>query len=232
MSKITGKLDPGVIRMVEFFNDNGLPTKMSCQGHNDTNMSMFWVEFDQSVTSDDIIGFQRKHLNKYGAFVSSGRFVKRVLAFANDVRYSWQYMAATMTAADNDLKRWGGEVGVNKDKGVNLGYVCTDPDCAQYCAKISDARYSYIEYRELFKECVVCHAVIDLTDYSLDEITRYCSSYYNSLEQMVQEYGFRGSLQIMAECIFEQLDFDDMEFNARQKNAGAAIKFIHNWMKR
>ena len=35
----------------------------------------------------------------------------------------------------------------------------------------------------------------------------------------------------MAECIFEQLDFDNMEFNAEQKSEGTAIKFIHEWMK-
>lgn len=51
------------------------------------------------------------------------------------------------------------------------------------------------------------------------------------LEQMVADYGFRGALQIMAECIFEQLGFDDMEFNAEQKSEGAAIKFIHEWME-
>lgn len=27
-------IDPGVIPMVKFFNENGLPTHMSCQGHN------------------------------------------------------------------------------------------------------------------------------------------------------------------------------------------------------
>lgn len=57
------------------------------------------------------------------------------------------------------------------------------------------------------------------------------TEYYASLEQMVADYGFRGALQIMAECIFEQLGFDDMEFNAEQKSEGAAIKFIHEWME-
>jgi hypothetical protein len=98
-------------------------------------------------------------------------------------------------------------------------------------AKVTDTRYSYIEYREWFGNYIVCHAVVDLQDYALDEICTYCSSYYDSLEQMVADYGFRGALQIMAECIFEQLGFDDMEFNAEQKSEGAAIKFIHEWMK-
>ena len=115
--------------------------------------------------------------------------------------------------------------------GMKLSYICTDPDCAQYMARISDTQYSYIEYREWFGDYIVCHAVVDLQDYSLDEIFAYCSTYYNSLEQMVRDYGFRGALQVMSECIFEQLDFGDMEFNAKQKSEGAAIKFIHEWMK-
>lgn len=116
-------------------------------------------------------------------------------------------------------------------KKLKLNYTCTDPDCTQYMAKVTDTKYSYIEYREWFGNYIVCHAVVDLQDYTLGEICTYCSSYYASLEQMVADYGFRGALQIMAECIFEQLGFDDMEFNAEQKSEGAAIKFIHEWMK-
>ena len=86
-------------------------------------------------------------------------------------------------------------------KKPKLNYTCTDPDCAQYMAKVTDTRYSYIEYREWFGNYIVCHAVVDLQDYTLDEICTYCSSYYDSLEQMVADYGFRGALQIMAECM-------------------------------
>ena len=52
--------------MSSFFNENGLPTNMSCQGHNKTNMSMFWIEFDRMVTEDNIIRFMRSHLNWMG----------------------------------------------------------------------------------------------------------------------------------------------------------------------
>lgn len=34
-------LDPAVIPLVKFFNDSGLKTYMSCQGHNQTNMSIW-----------------------------------------------------------------------------------------------------------------------------------------------------------------------------------------------
>lgn len=52
-------------------------------------------------------------------------------------------------------------------KKLKLNYTCTDPDCAQYMTKVTDARYSYIEYREWFGNYVVCHAVVDLRDYWL-----------------------------------------------------------------
>ena len=104
------KLDPEVIPLVRYFNQVGLPTRMSCQGHNATKMSMFWVEFDKSVTNEDIINFQRKHTNEYGGFCSCGRFVIRILAnttgIGTGVEYSYQYMAATIEAAMEDLKNW------------------------------------------------------------------------------------------------------------------------------
>ena len=68
------ELDKRVIPLVRFFNENGLPTNMSCQGHNKTNMSMFWIEIDKTVTQDDIVKFMRNHLNWMGSFCSCGRF--------------------------------------------------------------------------------------------------------------------------------------------------------------
>lgn len=104
------QLDPEVISLVQYFNQAGLPTCMSCQGHNSTNMSMFWIEFDKSVTSEDIIEFQRKHTNKYGGFCCNGRFVIRILAnstgVGTGVEFSYQYMAATIEAANQDLAHW------------------------------------------------------------------------------------------------------------------------------
>lgn len=110
---IESKLDPEVIPLIRYFNQVGLPTRMSCQGHNTTNMSMFWIEFDKSVTSEDIINFQRKHTNKHGGFCCNGRFVMRILAnttgVGTGVAYTYQYMAATIEAAREDLKHFIGD---------------------------------------------------------------------------------------------------------------------------
>lgn len=103
-------LDADVVPLVRFFNSVGLVTSMSCQGHNETNMSMFWIQFDKSVTEEDIIEFQRRHTNEYGGFCCNGRFVMRILAnttgIGSGVERTYQYMAATVKAAQGDLERW------------------------------------------------------------------------------------------------------------------------------
>ena len=105
-------LDPAVIPLVKFFNDSGLKTYMSCQGHNQTNMSMFWIQFDKSVTEEDILGFMKKHSGKYGSFFSNGRFAKRLMGFHSvpdgtwKKEESWNYFAATVEAANRDFLTW------------------------------------------------------------------------------------------------------------------------------
>lgn len=100
------ELDERVIPMVDFFNSIGLKTMMSCQGHNNTNLSMFWIEFDWSVSQDDIIQFMKEHTDKYGNFCSCGRFAKRILWAYGFARETWCYFAATPEAADEDLRGW------------------------------------------------------------------------------------------------------------------------------
>ena len=65
--------DVDVIPMVEYFNSVGLKTYMSCSGHKDNPyMSMFWIEFDPSVTEQDIIDFQQQgHFRELSVVASS-----------------------------------------------------------------------------------------------------------------------------------------------------------------
>lgn len=106
------KLDPLVIPMVNYFNEHNLPTYMSCQGHNKTNMSMFWIEFAQSVTDSDIQAFMQNHLDWRGSFLSCGRFAKRIQCCysVKDQQWKaeerWNYFAATPEAANADLQWW------------------------------------------------------------------------------------------------------------------------------
>lgn len=104
-------IDKMAAPLVAFFNSNGLKTTMSCQGHNKTTMSMFWIGFDHSVTESDIVNFQQNHLDQCGGFAACGRFVRRVVVLKDGVRHSWEYMAATVEAAEEDLKRWQSDGG-------------------------------------------------------------------------------------------------------------------------
>lgn len=101
-----GKMDPMVIPMVEYFNANGLETFMSCQGHSRINMSMFWIEFEGNVSKKDIIKFQNNHLNKSGNFCSNGYFANNLYMCDGEICRGWRYFAATIDAADDDLKKW------------------------------------------------------------------------------------------------------------------------------
>ena len=105
-------IDPLVTPLVKYFNANGLHTRCSCQGHNKTNMSMFYIEFEDDVTEDSIKQFMMNHLDWTGAFCSCGRFAQRMFCFANVTTQRmctylrWCYFAATPEAAMDDLERW------------------------------------------------------------------------------------------------------------------------------
>lgn len=112
-------------------------------------------------------------------------------------------------------------------------WVLTDPDCNQYGKQLSDFSWSYIESRLLGNgEYAVSQAVVDLQDYSLDEWEEYISGYYKSIEEVVSSYGFRKALQIIAESIFEQLDFDEVESNWTFKLCEDAFDFIYGWIQK
>lgn len=104
------KLDPGVIPMVRYFNEHGLPTRMSCEGHGILNMSLFWIEFDKSVTENDIIKFMMDRGDNPRTigctFCSNGRFGKRIFVMNGKPYHYWTYVASTKWAAESDLINW------------------------------------------------------------------------------------------------------------------------------
>ena len=112
------EMDKDCVPIVKFFNDVGLKTSMCCQGHNLTNMSLFWVEFDKSITESDILKFMAMFkrpfpIGKY--FVSNGTFAERIILYKNGaVGKRWRYVAASSIAANDDLRRWKENSGVIK----------------------------------------------------------------------------------------------------------------------
>lgn len=112
--------------------------------------------------------------------------------------------------------------------GVINKWECTDPDCAQYCRKIDDMRYECIEVRHCGLRYCVCREDIDLRYFEFDEVWNYCSSYYSSFEQIVNDYGFRKAFQIMAECIFEQTPAFEMYFVKEVGSVSEGIREVHD----
>lgn len=102
----------------------------------------------------------------------------------------------------------------------NNGWFCTDPECMQYCKKINEEVFRFIQAvwldtcgddtkaenaKDDSDNYAVCANVIDLDPELYDEgdFEDYISSYgYNSIAFLRKEYGDDAD-QILAECIFE-----------------------------
>lgn len=106
------KMEPECVGVVKYFNENGLPTEMSCQGHEQLRQSLFWVSFRPEVDGIAIAEFQQRHLDMRGHFCSCGHFGQRLFVFTDEtkgcpVTYTvWEYVASSYKAAQEDLRTW------------------------------------------------------------------------------------------------------------------------------
>ena len=111
----------------------------------------------------------------------------------------------------------------NKDNTINFDtskWECTDVDQMQFCRKINDHVFEYIQLKDVdgnsayFKNKNALdylkgittadewyQDIIDITDYSDDEIKEYLSAYGGILDNVNDDVQRN---QIIAECIFEQ----------------------------
>ena len=81
-------------------------------------------------------------------------------------------------------------------------WIHTDDD--QWVKKICDKSFELVEIREWPDGYVVATGVMDLNDYSRDDVVPCINSYgYKSLGELVDLYG-ESSNQIIAEMLFEQ----------------------------
>lgn len=114
------------------------------------------------------------------------------------------------------------------------GWILTDPDCYQYCKKLSDNRYWYIELREVGDFSSPFYWVyatqIDLEFYTDDEITDYITGYYDDIEQIRKIYGNEAN-QIISECIFECLPAIEHTFVKEMKFESDVVDFIHKFIE-
>ena len=117
----------------------------------------------------------------------------------------------------------------NKDNTIHFDveeWVCTDPDECQFCRKISDTEFEYIQLKndDLKKFVETFHlgnkhllevlndrttiadwyqSETDVNDYDTDEIGEYLSPYGGILDGVTDDVERN---QIIAECIFETDD--------------------------
>lgn len=89
----------------------------------------------------------------------------------------------------------------------------TDDSCAQYCRKITDTEYEFVQLqlmdmlpREDSDYCVT-NSTVNVGSMDLDEIETAICGFYDSVRAMVESYGKDMSVtdycQIIAECAFE-----------------------------
>lgn len=114
------------------------------------------------------------------------------------------------------------------------GWILTDIDCYQYCKKLNDTCYWYIELREVgdFESPFywVYATQIDLEYYTDDEVLDYITGYYDDVEQIREIYG-EDANQIIAECIFECISAAEHTFVKEMKFEADAIDFIHKFIE-
>ena len=100
-------MDEGVKALVEFFNERGLTTHMSCEGHypEKPSMSMFWISFDKSVSIDDLLSFMENHRDEYGVFFFFCSFAERI-GMGYTPFFELCYFAANKEVAKMDLEKF------------------------------------------------------------------------------------------------------------------------------
>lgn len=115
----------------------------------------------------------------------------------------------------------------------------TDDSCAQYCRKITDTEYEFVQLqwmdmlpREDSDYCVT-NSTVNVGSMDLDEIETAICSFYDSVQAMVESYGKDMSVadycQIIAECAFENEAGDNSISDILPEDK--ALDFLLNYIR-
>ena len=88
-------IDNECIDLVKWFNENGLPTIYSCQGHEENKLNTYHIIFDSSVLDEDIQKLLQKYSNKYDHSPFLGKFNKWMRKSSNEIINNWIYQVGT-----------------------------------------------------------------------------------------------------------------------------------------
>lgn len=115
----------------------------------------------------------------------------------------------------------------------------TDDSCAQYCRKITDTEYEFVQLqlmdmlpREDSDYCVT-NSTVNVGSMDLDKIETAICSFYDSVRAMVEFYGKDMSVadycQIIAECAFENETGDNSISDILPRDK--ALDFLLNYIR-
>jgi len=85
------EIDVECRQMVKLFNDIGLTTKFSCQGHNNILQNSFQIIFDDLINDNSIINFISKFNNVYTHPPFQGKFLKWMRKMNGKIVSNWTY---------------------------------------------------------------------------------------------------------------------------------------------
>ena len=90
------------MELVKFFNEYGLKTKFSCQGHPSDTLGSYYIMFDNIVTDDDIKSFIVLFNNIYTHSPFVGEFVKWMRKISGEIVCNWMYQIT----GTSDYENW------------------------------------------------------------------------------------------------------------------------------
>lgn len=115
-------------------------------------------------------------------------------------------------------------------------------DDLQWCKPLGERRYEFIQVlwidtcpNDPENDHVVCSGLIDLNDYSDDEIESAVSSYYESYDDMLEKYNTTRENaheldSIVAECIFEEECYTDCHSHG-SFGKDKAVEYVEKWIE-
>lgn len=127
----------------------------------------------------------------------------------------------------------------------NNGWFCTDPDCMQYCQKISETEFRFIQAvwldtcgddprarhaKDESDNYVVCADYIDLELYSDEDIESSLAYYGYFLGAARETYDKDFLNQIISECLFEDNCLYDISSISDVVSWDDAEKIIQNYI--
>lgn len=115
----------------------------------------------------------------------------------------------------------------------------TDDSCAQYCRKVSDIEYEFVQLQWMDmlpasdSDYCVTNSTVDVGSMDIDEIEAAICGFYDSVQALVESYGKDMSVadycQIIAECSFENETGDNSISDIMPEDK--ALDFLLNYIR-